>query len=86
MCSHRIPYEARCPFCFRAAMNAEKLRRWQDAWQSHAARPTVVLIDGKARRTVWSLSPDIHHWHVPVQRDQDEREALALPLRYRREY
>jgi len=26
LCSHRLPYEQRCPFCFEAAMEVERLR------------------------------------------------------------
>ena len=30
MCSHRVPYERHCLFCFRAAMEAEKLRQHKE--------------------------------------------------------
>jgi hypothetical protein len=33
ICSHRVPFERHCLFCFRAAMEAEKLRQHQE-WLS----------------------------------------------------
>jgi hypothetical protein len=62
MCSHRVPYERHCLFCFRAAMEAEKLRQ-QKEWLSplHLPVSSQTSQDG---HTLSSSSPDICRLHV----------------------
>jgi hypothetical protein len=62
MCSHRVPFERHCLFCFRAAMEAEKLRQ-QKEWLS----PLHVQVSSQASQDghiLSSSSRDICRLHV----------------------
>jgi hypothetical protein len=62
MCSHGVPFERHCLFCFRAATEAEKLRR-QKEWLSppHVTASSQPSQEG---HVLSSSSRDACHLHV----------------------
>jgi hypothetical protein len=58
ICSHRVPYERQCLFCFREAMEVERLREQQQKdWQSVPHAPPLVSLKASLDGHILSSCP-----------------------------